>query len=181
MNKYNYKNIKKIRKLKIIVITLSDRASRGEYEDLSGPVIKNFVENYLNNKGWSFETDYSIIPDEAKLLQEKILLAKNNNVDLIFTTGSTGISPRDIVPETIKPMIDKEIPGIMELIRVKYGMKIPNAVLSRGIAGIIGTAQIYTLPGSVKAVNDYMIEILKTLEHLIYMFWGIDVHKKHIS
>lgn len=177
MKKYNYNNIKKLHKIKVVIITLSDRASRGEYEDISGIVIKNYVENYLKNKGWNFETDYCIIPDDAKLLREKILSVKSN-VDLIFTTGSTGISPRDIVPETIKPMINKEIPGIMELIRVKYGMKIPNAVLSRGIAGIIGTAQIYTLPGSVKAVNDYMNEILKTLEHLIYMYWGIDVHKK---
>ncbi len=174
--KYTFDNIKD-RKLKIVVITLSDRASKGIYEDISGPTIREYLENYLTEKAWSFHTEYIVIPDNKELFKEKINEAKNNKADLIFTTGSTGISPRDIAPDIVKPMLDKEIPGIMELIRVKYGTKIPNAVLSRGVAGIIGNAQIYTLPGSVKAVKEYMTEILKTLEHLIYMYWGVDVHK----
>ena len=179
MKEYTFENIKTLKLLKIKVVTLSDRASRGEYEDISGPTIIKFLEEYFTEKKWKFEIDYNVIPDDANLLRKIIIDTKNNDFDFIFTTGSTGISPRDIVPETVKPLVEKEIPGIMELIRVKYGMKIPNAVLSRGIAGIIGQAQIYTLPGSVKAVKDYMTEILKTAEHLIYMFYGIDVHKKH--
>ncbi len=73
-------------------------------------------------------------------------------------------------------MLDKEIPGIMEMIRVKYGANKPNALLSRGVAGLMSESLVYTLPGSVKAVNEYMEEILKTLEHLIYMRHGLDVH-----
>ena len=73
-------------------------------------------------------------------------------------------------------MLDKEIPGIMELIRMKYGMLKPNALLSLGIAGVMDDSLVYTLPGSVKAVEEYMTEILKTLQHLIFMLHGIDSH-----
>ena len=73
-------------------------------------------------------------------------------------------------------MLDKEIPGIMEMIRMKYGIEKPNAYLSRGVAGVMGKSLIYTLPGSVKAVNEYMTEIVKTLDHLFYMQYGIDIH-----
>jgi molybdopterin adenylyltransferase len=77
----------------------------------------------------------------------------------------------------VRPLLTKEIPGIMEQIRVKYGTKNPKALLSRGIAGTIGNTLIYTLPGSVKAVHEYMAEIVKTLEHTFYMLYGIDTHK----
>ncbi len=177
--KYTFENIKQEKKLKLCVITLSDRAFKGIYEDTSGIEIKTRLENYFSEKGWNYEISYEIIPDEKKRLTKKLLEAGNQKTDIIFTTGSTGIGERDIVPEVVKPLLDKEIPGIMELIRVKYGLKIPNAVLSRGVAGIVGQAQIYTLPGSLKAVKDYMNEILKTLEHLIYMYYSIDTHKRN--
>ena len=96
--------------------------------------------------------------------------------DVVITTGGTGIGPRDITIETVRPLLDKEIPGIMEMIRIKYGQEKPNALLSRGIAGVMGQTLVYTLPGSVKAVDEYMTEILKTLQHLIYMLHGVDVH-----
>lgn len=76
----------------------------------------------------------------------------------------------------IKPMLQKEIPGIMELIRMKYGAEKPNALISRGVAGVIGNTLIYTLPGSVKAVEEYMTEITKTIRHSIFMLHGLDVH-----
>ena len=75
-------------------------------------------------------------------------------------------------------MLSKEIPGIMEFIRIKYGTLKPNALLSRGVAGILNKALIYTLPGSLKAVEEYMDEILKTLQHTVYMQYGIDTHEK---
>jgi molybdopterin adenylyltransferase len=73
-------------------------------------------------------------------------------------------------------MLDKEIPGIMEFIRMKYGQTFPSALLSRSIAGVMGTALVYTLPGSVKAVEEYLAEILPTLDHSLTMLWGIDSH-----
>jgi len=170
---------KQNKKLKIQVITLSDRASRGEYEDLSGPEIVNFVKNYFIEKDWVFDIDLEVIPDDADLLENKLISAKNSNTDIVITTGGTGIGPRDFTPEVAKKLIEKEIPGIMENIRIKYGQLVPNALLSRGVAGIMGQTQLYCLPGSVKAVKEYMVEILKTLEHLIFMLYGIDTHKKH--
>ena len=109
-----------------------------------------------------------------------LLLTSGNSYNIIFTTGGTGIGPRDITVETIIPLLTKEIPGIMEYIRVKYGSEKPNALLSRGVAGLIGTTLIYTLPGSVKAVNEYMEEIFKTLMHALQMIYGIDSHQEEL-
>ena len=158
------------------VITLSDRASKGQYEDRSGPQIIQLLQQHFDGKPRNIEVQHSVIPDDASSLSVMLEKSTYDEADVIITTGGTGIGPRDITLETVKPMLDKEIPGIMEMIRVKYGTKNPNALLSRGVAGLIGDTLIYTLPGSVKAVNEYMEEILKTLEHLIYMRHGLDVH-----
>lgn len=158
------------------VITLSDRASRGHYEDRSGPQIVNLLQKHFENKPRNIEVNHSVIPDDASSLSVMLEKSTYDEADVIITTGGTGIGPRDITVETVKPMLDKEIPGIMEMIRVKYGSSKPNALLSRGVAGLIGDTLIYTLPGSVRAVNEYMEEILKTLEHLIYMRHGLDIH-----
>ena len=96
--------------------------------------------------------------------------------DIIFTTGGTGINSKDITPDVIKPMLDKEIPGIMEHIRIKYGEKIPSALLSRSIAGVINKTLVYSLPGSVKAVTEYIHEIQKSLDHAILTIKNIDLH-----
>ena len=95
---------------------------------------------------------------------------------MILTLGGTGVGPRDVTPETITPLCDKLVPGIMEAIRIKFGMAKPRALLSRGIAGVTGKTLIYTLPGSVRAVEEYVQEILATMEHLIYMVHGLDAH-----
>ncbi len=158
------------------VVTLSDRASKGVYADRSGPRIVEILENHFDKLPRNIKVTHSIIPDDASSLSVLIEKSTYDEVDVIITTGGTGIGPRDVTIETVKPMLDKEIPGIMEMIRVKYGEKKPNALLSRGVAGLIGNTLVYTLPGSVKAVNEYMEEILKTMEHLIYMRYGLDVH-----
>lgn len=160
---------------RIKIITLSDRASRGEYEDLSGPAVKSHVENIFSKNNRRFDVDVTVIPDDKDLLKE-IILAEKHKADVIITTGGTGIGPKDFTVDVVKPLLDKEIPGIMEMIRIKYGMEKPNAYLSRGVAGITGKSLIYTLPGSVKAVNEYMTEIGKTLDHLFFMQYGIDIH-----
>ena len=161
---------------KFCIITLSDRASRGEYEDLSGPRICELISEHFAEKKRKCKIKNIVIPDDAAQLIETFTNAVNENYDAIITTGGTGIGPRDITVETIQPLLDKEIPGIMEHIRMKYGAEKPNALLSRGVAGIKNQSLIYTLPGSVKAVNEYMHEILKTFEHLVYMMNGLDMH-----
>lgn len=165
-------------KIEVLIITLSDRAYRGEYDDLSGPRIKEIISGYLTSLKWEYSINLTLIPDDAEMLMT-ILKGAGNNKNIIFTTGGTGIGPRDITVETVTPLLSKEIPGIMEFIRIKYGAEKPNALLSRGIAGVLGKSLIYTLPGSVKAVEEYMTEILKTLNHTVHMQYGIDTHEKH--
>lgn len=161
---------------KAVIVTLSDRASSGEYEDRSGPRTKELLESFFKKLKVEFKIDSQIIPDDSDKLKEVIEKATESKYDVIITTGGTGIGPRDITVETVQPMLDKEIPGIMEMIRMKYGIAKPNALLSRGVAGVIGESLVYTLPGSVKAVQEYMEEILKTLQHLTLMLHGIDSH-----
>ncbi len=158
------------------VITLSDRASRGDYEDRSGPRIIEIINSHYENSPRQVKIEHTIIPDEEDNLRILLERAAAKNVDVLITTGGTGVGQRDITVETVRPMLDKEIPGIMESIRIKYGSQKPNALLSRGVAGLMNNTFVYTLPGSVKAVNEYMTEILKTLEHLIYMREGLDAH-----
>ncbi len=160
----------------IHIITLSDRATRGEYEDKSGPRIKELLEEFFTIHHSPFTIHYSLIPDDPDQLKDLLNQDKQDNTDFIFTTGGTGIGPKDLTPEVVKPMLDKEIPGIMEFIRTKYGAEKPNALASRSIAGVMNESLIFTLPGSVKAINEYMTEILPTIHHLVFMLHGIDRH-----
>ncbi len=160
----------------VMIITLSDRASRGEYDDLSGPAIQKSLEAFFGANRWEHSIDYHLIPDDEYQLRELLTSARAKCYDMVFTTGGTGIGPRDFTPEVAKAFIDKEIPGIMESIRLKFGAEKSNALLSRGVAGLMGETFLYVLPGSVKAVNEYMGEIEKTLRHLLFMLRGIDVH-----
>jgi molybdenum cofactor synthesis domain-containing protein len=160
---------------KVLIITLSDRAYRKEYEDLSGPKAKEIMTNFFSSAGWSSEIKSELIPDDTLALRN-LLVEAATTFNIIITTGGTGIGPRDITIETVKPLLTKEMPGIMDFIRMKYGGDKPNALLSRSVAGIIGASLIYTLPGSVRAVEEYMNEILKTLKHTIYMQYGVDKH-----
>jgi molybdenum cofactor synthesis domain-containing protein len=165
-------------KFDVLIITLSDRAFRGEYEDISGPRIRDILSEYFSENDWKATIDLTLIPDDSDVLRELVKSAGKTS-NLIITTGGTGIGPRDVTVETVTPLLTKDIPGIMEFIRVKYGAEKPNALLSRGVAGITGKSLIYTLPGSVKAVEEYMTEILKTLRHTVYMQYGIDTYNQH--
>jgi len=158
------------------IITLSDRASRGDYEDKSGPLIAQLAASYFTQTGRLSEFENILIPDDTVMLRDTINSCIGRNPDFVFTTGSTGIGPRDIAPDVIKPMLEKEITGIMEMIRVKYGMQNPNALISRSFAGVAGDTIVYGLPGSPKAIKEYMDEILKTVEHSLLMLHGIDKH-----
>lgn len=158
------------------VITLSNRASAGIYEDKSGPHLINTLERYVASINRKIDFKYHLIPDSEVNLRATIDELMSQKCDMIFTTGGTGIGPQDITPEIVKTYIEKEIPGIMEFIRVKYGAQKPNALLSRGVAGIAGDTLIFTLPGSLGAVTEYLAEISPLLEHLIYMRMGLDTH-----
>lgn len=163
-------------KLRFMVITLSDRASGGLISDRSGPEIQDMLERSFSQSRWRTEYERRILPDDALVLKSAVEQACSEHIDFIFTTGGTGIGPRDITPETLEPMFDRKLPGLMEHIRLKYGADNPKALLSRSTAGMIGGTLVYALPGSVRAVREYMEEILKTIEHSIYMLHGIDIH-----
>ncbi len=135
-------------------------AIRGFFSGIGRPVS---IENYK-------------IPDDKKQLGELLNLSIDIEDDIIFTTGGTGIGSRDITPDVIKPLLDKEISGIMEMIRVKCGIQFPNALVSRSIAGVAVKTLIYSLPGNPKAVKEYVEVIFKTVEHSFRMINNIDEH-----
>ncbi|NIA16752.1 MAG: molybdenum cofactor synthesis protein [Planctomycetes bacterium] len=164
------------RPLEILIITLSDRAFAGIYSDRSGPRAKQILEEHFADKRWHLRIDNTILPDDAGQLSEKLKEAIAQRADVILTLGGTGVGPRDITPGVVEAVCDKVIPGIMENIRVKYGAQKPSALLSRSIAATAGRTQIYALPGSVRAVEEYLTEILKTLEHTIFMLHSLDIH-----
>ena len=164
------------RPLHLHIITLSDRVSRGAYTDRSGPRIKTHLDAFFANRRWHTRIDSDVIPDEASTLRQRLETARDAGVDVVFTTGGTGVGPRDITPDVVTAIADRIIPGIMEYIRVRFGAEKPNALLSRSVAAVAGQTLIYTLPGSTKAVDEYMGEILKTLEHTLCMVHGLDLH-----
>jgi molybdenum cofactor synthesis domain-containing protein len=164
------------RPLRLRVITMSDRASRGEYHDRSGPKVREHLDEFFKDKRWHAEIETMVLPDDASLLRKELESARETGVDGVFTTGGTGVGPKDISPDVVTAMADKLIPGIMEQIRLKFGADHPNALLSRSVAAVLGTTVVYTLPGSVRAVDEYMSEILKTMEHLLFMLHGLDYH-----
>jgi molybdopterin adenylyltransferase len=161
---------------RILVITLSDRAYAGEYEDRSGPRLRELVKEFFELHNLHHFIHDSLIPDDPHKLEDILNKAKEELVDVVITTGGTGIGPRDFTTDVVKSMLDKEIPGIMELIRMKYGADKPAALLSRSVAGVMGKTLVFTLPGSVRAVNEYMAEISRSLIHMIHMLHGLDSH-----
>jgi molybdopterin adenylyltransferase len=164
------------RSFRFLIITVSDRAAAGQYADRSGPKIRELIETFAAGMPRPVQIETVVVPDDPEQLREHLLRAKNRGIDAVFTTGGTGLGPRDTTPETVAGVCDRIIPGIMEYVRVAHGAKNPNALLSRSIAGTAGRTLIYALPGSVRAIAEYMEEILKTMEHAIFVMSGLDVH-----
>lgn len=161
--------------IRVAIITLSDRASAGIYKDLSAPLIEQYLDEHYKQKPIILEKERYLLPDNANQLRN-LLTDLRSKTDLIITTGGTGIGPSDHTPDVVKELLSREIPGIMELIRVKYGMQNPAAALSRSVAGMMEQCFVFTLPGSPKAVHEYMSEILLNIDHLFRMRNGSDQH-----
>jgi len=154
--------------IKVGIITASDKGARGEREDLSAPVIEEMVKSIDGQV-----LVYNIVPDEQKLLEEKLKeFADEKSMDLIFTTGGTGFSPRDVTPESTLAVVDRLAPGIAEAMRWESLKITPKAMLSRAVSGIRGATLIINLPGSPKAVRECLEVILPALSHGIEILKG---------
>jgi cyclic pyranopterin phosphate synthase len=153
--KNNYPN------LKCVVIVCSDRISKGEKEDASG---KTIIEKL---KAFGISTnDYKIIPDDFDQIQTQVKVFTDQKVDLLIFTGGTGLSSRDVTPDAISPLIEKEIPGIMEQARNYGQQRMPHAMLSRGVAGFIKNTLVLTMPGSKKGAAETIDALFPYVLHL---------------
>jgi len=150
------------------IITVSDRGARGEREDLSGAAIARLLATS------SARVDaVAIVPDEKNSIQALLMeFADQRGLDLILTTGGTGLSPRDVTPEATREVIEREIPGLIEMVRREGALKTPFAALSRAVAGIRGRSLIINLPGSPVAVKENLEVLLPLLNHAIEKIQG---------
>jgi molybdopterin adenylyltransferase len=150
------------------ILTISDKGSRGQREDKSGGVIRDIVARLESRV-----VKYDIVPDEIEVIAGKLLeWADGGGLDVILTTGGTGLSRRDVTPEATLSVIDREVPGIAEAMRVKSLEKTPMAVLSRAAAGMRGQCLIVNLPGSPKAVQECLEVILPAIPHAVEIIRG---------
>lgn len=150
------------------IITVSDKGSKGERADLSGPAIEELVRS-IN----AVVESYVIVPDEKEQIKASIIhMSDKLNINLIFTTGGTGFSQRDVTPEATMEVIQKHVPGIPEVMRAKSLQITPKAMLSRAQAGIRGRSLIINLPGSPKGVRENLEAILPALRHGIEILIG---------
>ena len=150
------------------IITVSDKGSRGEREDLSGLEIKNIIETIEGEV-----KEYSIVPDEMDLISEKLReYCDIKKLDLILTTGGTGFSKRDVTPEATLQVIEKQVPGIPEAMRYESLKITKKAMLTRAVAGIRRNSLIINLPGSPKGVRENLNIILEALPHGIEILKG---------
>src|SRR3989338_2129714 len=155
---------------KVVILTISDRCSRGEREDLSGKVIRELIKNLPLQV-----VKYEIIPDEVDIIKAKLIdYSDKLKVDLVLTDGGTGFTPRDVTPEATKAVIDKEVQGIPEAIRSGCFKLSPRAILSRAVAGMRGRTLIINFPGSPKAVKESLEVIMDIIVHALEMIAGKD-------
>ncbi|WP_340066819.1 molybdopterin adenylyltransferase [Ascidiimonas aurantiaca] len=162
------------------VLTVSDRASRGEYEDISGKEIIRVLNEYLLCE---WKPVYEVIPDERPLIEATLKkLSDSSGCSLILTTGGTGPAPRDVTPEATEAVCEKMLPGFGELMRKQSLQYVPTAILSRQTAGIRGKSLIVNLPGKPKSIRECLEVVFPAIPYCIDLIGGdyLDANSKHI-
>ena len=145
------------------VLTLSDRASRGEREDATGPMLRELVAALPAEVAV-----YEVLPDDEDALADRLCsLADRGGVDLVLTNGGTGLSPRDVTPEATRRVVEREVPGMAEAMRAASLAKTPRAMLSRAVCGVRGRTLIVNLPGSPRAARENLEVLLPALAHAL--------------
>ncbi|HSM71024.1 MAG TPA: MogA/MoaB family molybdenum cofactor biosynthesis protein [Anaerolineales bacterium] len=147
------------------ILTLSDRSSRGEREDLSGPALARLIQA----EGWSV-AEQTVLPDDETTIRKTLIeWSDDKKLDVILTTGGTGFSPRDVTPEATLAVIDRQAPGLAEAMRAESLNITPHAMLSRVVAGIRKRTLIVNLPGSPKGATENLQVVLPVLPHAVQL------------
>ena len=149
-----------------LVVTVSDRSSRGERPDTGGPLLAGLLAELGLDVG-----DVVLVPDNVDAVQDALRTAAQAH-DLVVTTGGTGLSPRDVTPEATAPLLDRRVPGLEEALRARGAPTVPTAVLSRGLVGTIGRTLVVNLPGSTGGVRDGVAVLAPVLEHALAQLRG---------
>lgn len=155
--------------MKAGIITASDKGSRGLRVDTSGPLIQEMLKEI----GCEV-IEYTMVPDDREIISKELIRLSDMDLDLIFTTGGTGFSKRDVTPEATLDVIEKQVPGIPEAMRYRSMQVTPKGMLSRGVAGIRKNSIIINLPGSSKAVRENLEVVLPVLSHAVGTLRGTD-------
>jgi molybdenum cofactor synthesis domain-containing protein len=150
------------------IITVSDKASRGEREDAGGPAIRELVEAAGATVG-----AYVVVPDEQDQIAAQIrAMADERGLDVVFTTGGTGLSPRDVTPQATLSAVDYQVPGLAEAMRAESLKKTPAAMTSRAVAGVRGRTLVVNLPGSPKGVRECLEVVMPAIPHAVSVMRG---------
>ena len=153
--------------IKVGILTVSDRGYRGERRDESGPAIKELISPLVPEV-----VEYALLPDDKEAIIGKLKQWAKMGLDLILTTGGTGLSPRDVTPEATMAVVDRPAPGFSEVMRAKTVSQNPRAMLSRGVSGVSGRSLIINLPGSPRAVKECLEVIFPALPHALEVLRG---------
>jgi molybdenum cofactor biosynthesis protein B len=151
------------------VVTVSDRSHGGLRHDSSGPLLASL----LSELGFAVG-DVAVVPDEVEAVQSAIRAAVADGNDVIVTTGGTGFAPRDVTPEAVRPMLERDAPGIVEALRQYRRDEVPTTILSRAVAGTVGSSFVVTLPGSTGGVRDGVAVLAPVVGHLVAQLRGGD-------
>ena len=148
--------------IQVGIITISDRASAGEYEDLGGPALKEAAQK----NGWQVLSEV-IVPDDAERIQETIRSFSHQGCGLILTTGGTGVGPRDVTPEAIRAIMRVEIPGFGEMMRAESMKITPNSILSRSLAAVVDLSLVIALPGKPSGAVECLSFVAGAIQHAV--------------